>query len=103
MVAKEKQNSKLSFNQTIENRNTSSIEYNDLKKCTELTEDDEESNDDEDAYSSEEEPEKAVERELEWDDESLEIKEKKLQIDLIGSILNFEINFFDIFRLNSSI
>jgi hypothetical protein len=44
MVAKEKQNSKLSFNQTIENRNTSSIEYNDLKKCTELTEDDEESN-----------------------------------------------------------
>jgi hypothetical protein len=45
------------------------------------SEDDEESNDDE-VYSSEEEPEKAVERELEWDDESLEIKEKKLQMQL---------------------
>ena len=44
-------------------------------------EDDEESNDDEDAYSSEEESEKAVERELEWDDDSLEIKEKKLQME----------------------
>ena len=62
-----------------DHENNNQLEYEGDEYTT--SEDDEESNDDEDAYSSEEEPEKAVERELEWDDESLEIKEKKLQME----------------------